>query len=402
VIELGIDRLLANAELRKPLWGRRVALLGHPASLTSEGHHSLDALMACDGLRVTAAFGPQHGMRGDKQDNMIESADYRDPVWGIPVFSLYGEVRYPSQEMLDAFDVLLVDLQDIGTRIYTYTTTLAYVLEACAKSGKSLWVLDRPNPVGRPIEGSILQPGWESFVGAGPLIMRHGLTLAELAKWFVRERALDLELHLVSMNGYAPRDAPGHGWPLGELPWVNPSPNAASLNMARCFPGTVLLEGTTLSEGRGTTVALEVVGAPDVDFGRVLRRMEALHAPWTQGVLIRPCWFEPTFHKHAGQLCSGLQLHTDGPQYRHQEFHPYRLMALLLKSLRLEYPDYPIWREFAYEYETERLAIDLLAGGSGLREWVDDPAATPGDLERWLVADEALWLESSRGLQVYP
>ena len=401
MIQLGIDRLLADPGLRRPLRGRRVALLGHPAAVTARGRHSLDALIESGDLRVTAAFGPQHGMRGDKQDNMVESGDFIDPRHGIPVFSLYGEVRYPTPAMLAHFDVLLVDLQDIGTRIYTYATTLAYLLDACAAAGKSLWVLDRPNPAGRPVEGSILEPGWESFVGAGPLIMRHGLTLGELARWFVAARGLDLDLQLVTMDGYRPDAAPGYGWPLAELAWVNPSPNASSLNMARCFPGTVLCEGTTLSEGRGTTAALELIGAPDLDFGRILARMEAECAAWTEGVLIRPCWFEPTFHKHAGLLCSGLQFHTDNAHYRHDRFRPYRLTALLFKALRLEYPDYPLWRDFPYEYESERLAIDLLSGGTALRDWVDDPAAGPGDLERRLAADEALWFEQTRALRIY-
>ena len=401
MIQLGIDRLLADPGLRRPLQGRRVALLGHPAAVTARGRYSLDALMDLGDLRITAAFGPQHGMRGDKQDNMVESPDFVDPRHGIPVFSLYGTVRYPTPAMLDHLDVLLVDLQDIGTRIYTYVTTLAYLLDACAAAGKSLWVLDRPNPAGRPVEGSILKPGWESFVGAGPLIMRHGLTLGELARWFVAERRLDLDLELVPMAGYQPDAAPGYGWPLAELAWVNPSPNASSLNMARCVPGTVLFEGTTLSEGRGTTVALELVGAPDLDFGRILARMEAECAAWTAGVLIRPCFFEPTFHKHAGRLCSVLQFHTDNAQYRHQEFQPYRLVALLLKSLRLEYPDYPLWRDFPYEYETDRLAIDLLTGGTDLRDWVDDPEARPGDLEERLAVDEARWLGDTRALRLY-
>ncbi|WP_295392957.1 DUF1343 domain-containing protein [uncultured Thiodictyon sp.] len=401
MIQLGIDCLLADPGLRRPLRGRRVAVLGHPASVTSSGRHSLDVLMELGDLQITAAFGPQHGMRGDKQDNMVESADCIDPCHGIPIFSLYGDVRYPTPTMLEHFDVLLVDLQDIGTRIYTYVTTLAYLLEACAAAGKSLWVLDRPNPAGRPVEGSILKPGWESFVGAGPLIMRHGLTLGELARWFVGERRLDIDLQVIPMDDYRPDEAPGYGWPLAELAWVNPSPNASSLNMARCFPGTVLFEGTTLSEGRGTTVALELVGAPDLDFGRILARMESECAAWTAGVFIRPCWFEPTFHKHAGQLCSGLQFHTDNAQYRHDQFRPYRLIALLLKSLRLEYPDYPLWRAFPYEYETERLAIDLLAGGTDLREWVDDRAARPGDLEQCLAADEADWLAQTQGLRLY-
>ncbi|MBK1721692.1 exo-beta-N-acetylmuramidase NamZ family protein [Thiocystis violacea] len=401
MIKLGIDRLLETPELRKPLRGRRVALLGHPASMTSTGRHSLDALMALNELSIVAAFGPQHGMRGDKQDNMVETPNETDARYGIPVYSLYGEVRDPTAEMLDSFDVLLVDLQDIGTRIYTYVTTLAYLIDACSRTGKALWVLDRPNPAGRPMEGTILEPGWESFVGAGALLMRHGLTFGELAKWMLAQRTTDLDLHLVAMEDYHPRQAPGYGWPILDLSWVNPSPNASSLNMARCFAGTVLLEGTTLSEGRGTTTPLEMVGAPDLDFERILQRMRSLEPEWTQGATIRPCWFEPTFHKHAGRLCSGLQIHTDNAHYDHERFRPYRLMALLFKSLRLEYPDYSLWRDFHYEYETERLAIDLLSGGPLLREWVDDPEAQPGDLEQRLRVDEAGWAESVAPLCLY-
>ncbi|MGB5830611.1 MAG: DUF1343 domain-containing protein [Thiohalocapsa sp.] len=400
-MQLGIDRLLAEGGLRKPLSGRRVALLGHPAAVTHVGRHSLDALMALGGLDITAAFGPQHGMRGDKQDNMVESGNYTDPLHGIPVFSLYGDVRYPTEAMLDTFDLLLVDLQDIGTRIYTYVTTLAYVLEACAIHGKALWILDRPNPAGRPIEGSILEPGWESFVGAGPLIMRHGLTLGELARWFVDQKGLDLEFDVVGMDGYEPDSAPGYGWPRDEIPWVNPSPNAASLNMARCFPGTVLLEGTTLSEGRGTTVPLEVMGAPEIDVCRLLQRMESLQAEWMQGALVRCCGFEPTFHKHQGRLCHGIQIHTDSIHYQHRRFTPFRLTALFLKALRFEYPDYAIWRDFPYEYETERLAIDLLTGGSFFREWVDDDSAEPGDLDARLATDEAAWREHRLPFMLY-
>ena len=401
-VKLGIDRLLEDRRLRSPLSGRRLALLGHPASCTSSGRHALDALMALDDLAIVAAFGPQHGMRGDKQDNMVETEDTLDPDHGIPVFSLYGAVRYPTNAMLDTFDVLLVDLQDIGTRIYTYITTLAYVMDACARAGKSLWVLDRPNPAGRPLEGSLLRPGWESFVGAAPMIMRHGLTFGELARWLADYRGDAIDLHVVEMEGYRPDRGPGYGWPSFELPWINPSPNASSLNMARCFPGTVLLEGTTLSEGRGTTVALEVVGAPDVDMTAILTRMRALRPDWTEGALIRPCWFEPTFHKHAGSLCSGLQIHTDSHAYRHADFKPYRLIALLLKAIRLEHPNCPLWRDFHYEYESERLAIDLLSGGTFLREWVDDREAAPEDLERHLRADEREWEASIRAVLRYP
>lgn len=378
-----------------------MALLGHPASLTASGQHSLDALMALEELNVVAAFGPQHGMRGDKQDNMIETPDAHDSRYGIPVYSLYGAVRSPTPAMLDSFDVLLVDLQDLGTRIYTYVTTLGYLLAACAAAGKGLWVLDRPNPAGRPIEGTLLEPGWESFVGVGPLIMRHGLTFGELAQWLVAERRLDLDLQVIAMADYRLRAGPGFGWPIMELPWVNPSPNASSLNMARCFPGTVLLEGTTLSEGRGTTAALEQVGAPDLNMARLLKRMRDTRPDWIEGALLRPCWFAPTFHKHAGQLCSGFQIHTDHAAYRHAQFRPYRLIALFFKCLRLEYPDYPLWRDFHYEYETERLAIDLLAGGTFLRDWVDDPEGQPGDLERRLCADESQWAETSAAHRIY-
>jgi uncharacterized protein YbbC (DUF1343 family) len=232
--------------------------------------------------------------------------------------------------------------------------------------------------------------------------MRHGLTLGELARWFVARRGLDLELEVVAMDGYDPGAGPGFGWPLAELPWVNPSPNAATLNMARCFPGTVLFEGTTLSEGRGTTRALELVGAPDLGFERILDRMATLAPDWLVGCWLRPCWFEPTFHKHAGCLCNGVQIHTDGPFYRHAEFRPYRIAVLMLKAVRQEHPDYPIWRDFPYEYERERLAIDLLSGGTFLRAWVDDPAAAPADLDARLAPDEAAWLEERRPYLLYP
>jgi uncharacterized protein YbbC (DUF1343 family) len=386
-MKLGIDNFLENQEFQALLEGHRVALLGHSASLTSECRHSLDALMECPKISVVSAFGPQHGMRGDKQDNMIETEDYTDPEYGIPVFSLYGEVRYPTKEIMDTFDVLLVDLQDIGTRIYTYVTTLFYMLEACVEHGKTIWILDRPNPAGRPIEGTILEDGWESFVGAAPLIMRHGLTFGELAKWFVDWKKLDLDFKVIPMTDYNPDT----GWPDFELSWVNPSPNAASLNMTRCFPGTVLFEATTLSEGRGTTTALEVIGAPDIDFDLILNRMNSLESKWLKACIIRRCYFEPTFHKHVGKMCSGIQIHTDNPSYQHQQFQPYRLAALLLKAIRLEYPDYEIWRKFAYEYETEKLAIDLLTGGTFLREFVDNPNMTPADFDERLKKDEQEW-----------
>jgi uncharacterized protein YbbC (DUF1343 family) len=400
-MRFGLDRLLAEPRLRAPLAGRRVALLAHPASVTAELTHGLDALARLGDLRLTAAFGPQHGLRGDKQDNMVETADFVDPALGIPVYSLYGEVRRPTAAMLDSFDVLLVDLQDVGTRIYTFVTTLRYVLEAAAAHGKAVWVLDRPNPIGRPIEAPRLRAGWESFVGAGPLPMRHGLTLGELAHWFVRHLQLDVEYDVIEMEGWAPAAAPGYGWPLGERAWVNPSPNAATLSMARAFPGTVMVEGTTLSEGRGTTHPLELFGAPDLDAGRVLEAMTALAPQWLAGCRLRPCWFEPTFHKHVGQLCAGLQIHVDDPAYAHDRFRPWRVMALAFKAIRQLRPDYPLWREFAYEYEHDRLAIDLLNGGTDLREWVDDPSATAADLDALATPDEVAWAEERKAVLLY-
>jgi len=398
----GLDRLIADSALRRPLAGRRVALLAHPASVTADLNHALDALAALPDVHLTAAFGPQHGLRGDKQDNMIESMDFIDPLHHIPVFSLYGEVRRPTDAMMSCLDVLLVDLQDLGCRIYTFITTLRYLLEAAARHGKSVWVLDRPNPAGRPVEGTLLRPGWESFVGAGPLPMRHGLTMGELAHWFVAELGLDVDLQVINMVGWQPDAAPGHGWPLGERTWVNPSPNAPNLWMARCYAGTVMLEGTTLSEGRGTTRPLELFGAPDLDARALLAEMHALAPQWLAGCRLRECWFEPTFHKHAGKLCNGVHIHVEDGAYDHAAFRPWRLMALAFKALRRLAPDYPLWRDFPYEYEHDRLAIDLINGSPLLREWVDDATAEPGDLEALARADETAWREASAPFRRYP
>ncbi len=275
-MKFGIDRLLEEPDLRKPLAGKRIALLAHPASVTADLAHSLDALASLPDIKLSAAFGPQHGLRGDKQDNMMESPDFIDPILGIPVFSLYGEVRRPTDAMMDTFDALLVDLQDLGCRIYTFITTLRYVLEAAAKHNKTVWILDRPNPVGRPVEGLTLRPGWESFVGAGAMPMRHGMTMGELANWFISILKLDVDCQVIAMQGWKPDAAPGYGWPLGERTWINPSPNAPNLWMTRCYAGTVMLEGTTLSEGRGTTRPLELFGAPDIDARALIKTMLGL------------------------------------------------------------------------------------------------------------------------------
>lgn len=400
-VMFGIDRLLADPALRAPLVGKRVALVAHPASVTADLTHSLDALIAA-GINVTAAFGPQHGLKGDKQDNMVETADELDPQYNIPIFSLYGEVRRPTGQMMSTADVFLFDLQDLGCRIYTFVTTLLYLLEAASGTGKEVWVLDRPNPAGRPVEGTLLVPGQESFVGAGPMPMRHGLTLGEMGQWFIAENRLDVPYRVVTMEGWTPESGPGWGWPESRI-WINPSPNAASLNMARAYAGTVMLEGASLSEGRGTTRPLEVLfGAPDVDAKAVHAEMQRLAPHWLAGCALRECWFEPTFHKHAKTLCKGLMIHAEGGFYEHHAFRPWRLQALAFKAIRQLYPEYALWRDFPYEYEFNRLAIDVINGGPALREWVDDPAAQAGDLEAVAGHDEAAWAETSQAYLLYP
>ncbi len=400
-MKFGIDRLLAEPDLRKPLEGKRVALVAHPASVTADLTHSLDALIAA-GVNVTSAFGPQHGLKGDKQDNMVETADETDPVYGIPVFSLYGEVRRPTSQMMSSADVFLFDLQDLGCRIYTFVTTLLYLLEEAARHGKTVWVLDRPNPAGRPVEGTKLQDGYESFVGAAAMPMRHGLTMGEMGHWFIRHFKLDVDYRVITMHHWLP-EGPGLGWPTDRI-WINPSPNAAGINMARAYAGTVMIEGATLSEGRGTTRPLEVLfGAPDLDAKAVLAEMERVAPQWLSGGALRECWFEPTFHKHAGELCNALMIHAEGGFYDHTAFRPWRLQALAFKAIRNLYPDYPIWRgtDFKYEYTEGHLAIDVINGGPGLREWVDDHSSNPDDLDAAASADETEWREEVANLLLY-
>ncbi|MCC2602033.1 exo-beta-N-acetylmuramidase NamZ family protein [Sphingopyxis yananensis] len=400
IVHFGIDRLISDAALRAPLEGKRVALLAHPASVTADLTHSVDALFAA-GVNVTALFGPQHGVRGDLQDNMMESPDYTDPVYGIPCFSLYGEVRRPTDASMDTFDVLLVDLQDLGCRIYTFITTLLYVMQAAEQHGKSVWVLDRPNPAGRPVEGNRLEAGWESFVGAGPMVMRHGLTMGEMGRWFQQHFGLNLDYHVVQMRGWQP-DGAGFGWPTDRA-WVNPSPNAPNVNMARAYAGTVMVEGATLSEGRGTTRPLELFGAPDVDARAVIAEMQRIAPEWLAGCKLRDIWFEPTFHKHMGKLNSGVHIHADGPWYDHAAFRPWRVQALGFKAIRSLYPDYVLWRgkDFKYEYTDDVLAIDVINGSTKLREWVDDRTSTPADLDAWAAPDEQSWRDEIAPLLLY-
>ena len=382
----GIDNLLQDPALKAKLNGKRVGLVAHPASVTSQSEHSLDALINA-GIRVERAFGPQHGLRGDRQDNMKESENFTDPGHRIPVISLYGTYRYPQPEMLIDLDVVLFDLQDIGCRVYTYITTLRYFVKACREQGVELWILDRPNPSGRPVDGMYLVDGEQSFVGCDLLPMRHGLTVGELAVWFADQLTCP-HPKIISMMHYEPSGSPGFGWPLSRVPWINPSPNAGSLNMARCFPGTVLLEGTTLSEGRGTTIPLEVAGAPDIPVDELISAMEP-----QSGIRLRPCCFTPVFHKHVGALCQGFQIHTDSPDYLHEAFKPFRLMAGFLKALRQLRPEYDLWRYHEYEYESDRIPVDVINGGPFLRQWVDDASAGTAELDTRLEQTASDWLD---------
>jgi uncharacterized protein YbbC (DUF1343 family) len=262
-------------------------------------------------------------------------------------------------------------------------------------------VLDRPNPAGRPVEGLTLRAGWESFVGAGPIPMRHGLTLGDLGIWFISHFHLAVDYRVIPMRGWNPDEAPGYGWPTGERSWVNPSPNAANLAMVRAYAGTVMLEGTTLSEGRGTTRPLELLGAPGLDPRTLLTMMDRLMPAWLEGCRLRPCWFEPTFQKHQGKLCSGFQIHVDDGAYQHGVFRPWRLIAGAFKCIRRLRGEYPLWRDFPYEYEHTRLAIDLINGSELLRQWVDDPSATPADFDKLTAKDEAAWNEQRADLLLY-
>jgi len=401
-MKLGLEKLLTDSALLRSLEGRRVAYLGHPASVDARGQHGLDLLKENGRLTLTSAFGPQHGMRGEKQDNMIESEHYRDPDTGVTVYSLYSEVRRPTQEMIDSFDVVLIDMQDVGCRVYTYLTTLLYMMEACAKSKKALWVLDRPNPAGRPFEGFLLDPSMESFVGASRVPLRHGLTLGEMALFLKAHHKLDLEMKIVTMEGYDIHGAPGYGWPTGQIPWVNPSPNMPTVDTARCYGGTVLLEGTLLSEGRGNTRPLQVFGAPKLDSKKIIRELSARTPKLLDTCLLRSCFFEPTFHKFKGELCEGLQIHvdTDGA-YNHDAFQPFRLMMMIFRLIKEFQPELMNWRQPPYEYETVRLPIDLLIGDVRGREWADTKGSRLEDLDSMLKPQEVEWAEMIRPHLLY-
>ncbi|MEM9590058.1 MAG: DUF1343 domain-containing protein [Pseudomonadota bacterium] len=354
---LGSERLLATNRLN----GLKVGVLANPASVDHGYRHIVDQLAGSDAFELAAIFGPQHGFNSDLQDNMIETPHATDPRRGVPIFSLYSETREPTKDMLDLIDVLVIDLQDVGARIYTFIYTMANCLSAAAKTGTPVIVCDRPNPIGGlQVAGPMLEPGYESFVGQFPIPMRHGMTVAELAKLFNEAFGIGAPLETVTMEGWS-RTA---YFDDTDLPWIMPSPNMPTLETAVVYPGTVLFEGTMVSEGRGTTRPFELIGAPYLDADALAARMNA-HA--LEGVYFRPAVFEPTFQKHAKRPCGGCQLHVTD----RNSFEPVIAGAALIRECFGLAPEQFAWREGPYEYEHEKMPIDILAGSPELREQVE-------------------------------
>ena len=384
---LGCDALLESP----PGWFRkaRLGLLANQASV-DRSFESVKRLILKAGGNLTCLFSPQHGFYSEKQANMIESADFRDPESGLPVVSLYSESREPAAEALQAIDVLLIDLQDVGTRVYTYTTTMGLCIEACARAGKRVVVLDRPNPInGTEIEGNVVESAFRSFVGRYPVPMRHGLTAGEFAR-FAREAAkVECDLEVIPMRGWS---RGRHFDELG-IHWVYPSPNMPAWETALLYPGMVLLEGTNISEGRGTTMPFQLFGAPFLDRKRLLSQLE----PGLDGATLRPVSFEPAFDKFMGRPCAGFQIHvTDRARFK-----PYRLGIALLRALCMTHPDHFRWLDPPYEYETEKLPIDILIGSGAARSKVERGCSI-GDIEADWERDLEKYREMRQPLLLYP
>ncbi len=383
----GLERLAQGAG-QGHLQGR-LGLLCNQASVTSSFEHAKGLFSSLFPGRLTALFSPQHGLYAEKQDNMVESDDGFDPGTGVPVFSLYGRFRKPQPHHLNIIDTLVVDLQDVGCRVYTFIWTILLAMEACAEMGKKMVVLDRPNPLGGRAEGNLLDPGLSSFVGMHPIPMRHGMTVGELAMMFRDERGLDLDLHVVEMEGWS-RDIM---FPDTGIPWIWPSPNMPAFETALVYPGQVLLEGTNLSEGRGTTRPFEVFGAPWMDVEGVV---SLVSQAGLEGFVLREQWFEPTFHKWAGKSCKGLQIHVTS----RERFRPYETSLAILAAVAKTSPTEFAWRPPPYEYEYERLPIDLLVGNREVRKGIEDGCG-PGELEPLWREELAAFIERRRRWLLY-
>lgn len=379
MIKTGLD--LFEKRWPRELKGSRVGLLIHPASVNHRLEHAIDLFIKSRRFELKALFSPQHGLRGETQDNMIESESFEDPKRDLPVYSLYSHTRKPEPSMLKDIDVLVVDLQDSGSRYYTFIWTMDLCMEACKEWGKSIVILDRPNPIGGSItEGPILDSDYSSFVGRKPLPIRHGMTIGEISSYLKNEFYPQLDLHIIPMEGWNRKmwfNDTG-------LPWVMPSPNMPTLDTATVYPGICLLEGTNLSEGRGTTRPFEIFGAPFIDPEELVKTLLSFRLP---GVIFRPLYFQPTFQKYAGELCGGAQIHVTN----RDRFRPFKTGVVVLKAIHDLYPDNFRWKEPPYEYETEKMPIDILAGTDRLRKEIEMGKEIK-DMEEW-------WDEEKRGFE---
>lgn len=369
-VQTGLDTFERNWPKR--LRGARVGLLGHPASVNKRLEHAVNVFLKSKKLALKAIFGPQHGIYGETQDNMIEWEGFHDRQTGLPVFSLYGQTRKPEPSMLEHIDVLVIDIQDVGARYYTFIWTMENCMQACMEMNKSIVILDRPNPIGgHIIEGPVLQKAYTSFVGQRPLPIRHGMTVGEIGNYLWNTFYPSLDFHVIPMQGWKRTS----WFDNTLLSWVMPSPNMPTLDTATVYPGMCLLEGTNISEGRGTTRPFEIFGAPFIEPDLLVKQLEKSKLP---GVMFRPLYFQPTFQKHAGNICGGAQLHVT----HRERFKPFKTGITILKVVHDLYPEHFSWKQPPYEYETEKMPIDILAGTDRLRQDIER-GETPGQMEEW-------------------
>lgn len=366
----GLDRL--EKYWPKKLKGARVGLVLHPASVNGSFVHAADIAFKSKCFELKAFFGPQHGIRGETQDNMIEWEGFKDEKTGLPVYSLYGHTRKPEPDMIKDLDVIIIDLQDVGSRYYTFIWTMELCMQACLESSKTIVILDRPNPIGGHItEGPVLNMNYSSFVGQRPLPVRHGMTIGEIGNYLKNEFYPTLDFYVISMKGWKR----SMWFDQTKLPWVLPSPNMPTLDTATVYPGMCLLEGTMLSEGRGTTRPFEIFGAPFINPNALVKRLNKFEL---KGVFFRPLYFQPTFQKHVGKLCGGAQIHVTD----REKFKPFKTGVAIIKAIYDLYPKEFQWRQPPYEYETEKMPIDILAGSDRLRNEIENGVSLD-KIEKW-------------------